>query len=390
MINMSDFSFSGYDSDKVVGIFSDSSPIVTGDFSSSSDSNDKKGGGGASTTKTDDGGGATITSSDIFTSDWSDATPNLKYTNFLENIGMSLGLIDKTPGYWADTVITAFNNEGAEAAINKVNYLNQSGISTVDTNLIANTLTNLQGGGDGSGLLTSSSDKSSGGGGASTNTSTSGNQLQSYTFGSTPVGGGMPAATNEDSYLAASGAGTATYGSTTSSDSGYGNEFDTSATSSGYGNEFDTGATSSGYGNEFDTGAVVTGDPSKSDDDDDYLSASGAGTATYGGADGSASSSLGFGETPIGGGMPTGDDLTYELKVGADGQARRYDKNTGHEIRSLASGQEYLVNSEGDYVSLHDSTPASGASSGGMNLSGGYIWSIQQLEQLLEEQLQEK
>ena len=125
MVNMGTFSFSGLDSD-FTGAFSDDSPLVTGNFSSSSSSSSSSKKDDKKTDSSSSSSSSTNTKKDTDDFDW---TPNLQYTSFVDNIAMTLGFKDKTPGYWADSVITAFNNEGAEAAINKVNYLNQSGIN---------------------------------------------------------------------------------------------------------------------------------------------------------------------------------------------------------------------------------------------------------------------
>jgi hypothetical protein len=73
----------------------------------------------------------------------------LQHTTFGENISMTLGMTDKTDGYWADQLITVYKNEGAEAGKARADYLNQSGLLSDGSTLINDTFDNLSSGGTG-------------------------------------------------------------------------------------------------------------------------------------------------------------------------------------------------------------------------------------------------
>ena len=164
----------------------------------------------------------TTDKSSTSTSSAFDWTPNLQHTNFSENVSMSLGFTEPTEGFYADQVITTFNNLGPEAAQQRADYLNQSGLLSQGSTLINDTMANLSGGGTGfvplgtgssqTGKTKTTDSKSfdqafgdARGAGQSTFT-WKGNQYTTELAPSTPSG-----VSGDDPYLDASGAATATY-----------------------------------------------------------------------------------------------------------------------------------------------------------------------------------
>ena len=72
----------------------------------------------------------------------------LQHTTFEQNIAMALGLEEKTDGWYADQLITLHKNGDIQGAINRANFLKQSGLMN-DVSLVDKTISNLQQGGSG-------------------------------------------------------------------------------------------------------------------------------------------------------------------------------------------------------------------------------------------------